>query len=38
MGKVQLLVDISTADAEKIVTFLKSLEGRLPDTTAPKLP
>ncbi len=38
MGAVQLLVDISDEDAAKIVTFLKSLDGRKPDTKAPKLP
>ncbi len=38
MGKVQLLVDISDVDAAKIVTFLKTLNGRKPDTKAPKLP
>jgi cytochrome c peroxidase len=38
MGKVQLLIDISDEEAERIVTFLKSLEGRKPDTTTPKLP
>lgn len=38
MGKVQLLVDISDVDAAKIVTFLKALNGRKPDTKAPKLP
>ncbi len=38
MGEVQLLVDISDSDAKKIATFLKTLEGRKPDITAPKLP
>ncbi len=38
MGEVQLLVDISDVDAQKIVTFLKSLDGRKPDTKAPALP
>lgn len=38
MGKVQLLVEISDTDAKKIETFLKSLEGRKPNTKAPKLP
>ncbi len=38
MGEVQLLLDISDSDAKKIATFLKTLEGRKPDTTAPKLP
>lgn len=38
MGDIQLLVDIPDDEIEKIVAFLKSLEGRKPDTTAPKLP
>jgi len=38
MGKVQLLVDISDEEAKRIEIFLKSLEGRKPDTSAPKLP
>ncbi len=38
MGEVQLLVDISDVDADKIVTFLKTLDGRKPDTKAPVLP
>ena len=38
MGEVQLLVDISDEDAQKIVTFLKTLDGRKPDISAPKLP
>lgn len=38
MGEVQLMVKISDVDAKKIVTFLKSLDGRKPDTKAPLLP
>ncbi|SFV59740.1 Cytochrome c551 peroxidase [hydrothermal vent metagenome] len=38
MGQVQLLIDISDDEAKRIETFLKSLEGRKPDTSAPKLP
>jgi len=38
MGKVQLLINISDEEAKRIETFLKSLEGRKPDTSAPKLP
>jgi len=38
MGKVQLLVDITDEEAKKIVTFLKTLDGRKPDMSAPKLP
>ncbi|MBL3519247.1 cytochrome-c peroxidase [Aliarcobacter lanthieri] len=38
MGSVQLGINISDGDAAKIVTFLKSLEGKKPDITYPQLP
>jgi cytochrome c peroxidase len=38
MGQVQLMINISDEEANRIVTFLKALEGRKPDTTMPKLP
>ncbi|WP_418181114.1 cytochrome-c peroxidase [Aliarcobacter lanthieri] len=38
MGSVQLGINISDGDATKIVTFLKSLEGKKPDITYPQLP
>jgi len=38
MGSTQLGIKISDADAEKIVTFLGSLEGRKPKVEYPQLP
>ena len=38
MGSIQLGLKISDSDAEKIVTFLKSLTGRKPDISYPQLP
>jgi cytochrome c peroxidase len=38
MGTTQLGKDISDADAEKIVTFLKALKGNKPEIVYPQLP
>ncbi len=38
MGSVQLGIEISDADASKIETFLKALDGRMPDIKYPVLP
>ena len=38
MGSVQLGIEISKAEAEKISTFLKSLTGEKPVVTYPQLP
>lgn len=38
MGSVQLGIKISDADAQKIVTFLKSLKGDKPEIIYPQLP
>ncbi|MFA7028339.1 MAG: cytochrome-c peroxidase [Sulfurovum sp.] len=38
MGTTQLGKDISDADAEKIVTFLKALKGKKPEIVYPQLP
>ncbi|MDD3591270.1 MAG: cytochrome-c peroxidase [Sulfurovum sp.] len=38
MGTTQLGKDISDADAEKIVTFLKALKGEKPEIVYPQLP
>ncbi len=38
MGSVQLGIEISQAEAEKIATFLKSLTGEKPVITYPQLP
>lgn len=38
MGSVQLGINISDKEADKIVTFLKSLTGEKPDMTIPQLP
>ena len=38
MGRIQLGLDISDAEAAKIVTFLGALEGRKPEISYPQLP
>ncbi|HJE03553.1 MAG TPA: cytochrome-c peroxidase [Aliarcobacter thereius] len=38
MGSVQLGIKISDAEASKIITFLKTLDGRMPDFKYPQLP
>ncbi len=38
MGRTQLGTEISDADAQKIVTFLKSLTGKKPEILYPQLP
>ncbi|MGE0051021.1 MAG: cytochrome-c peroxidase, partial [Arcobacter sp.] len=38
MGSIQLGIKISDADAQKIVTFLKSLKGDKPEIIYPQLP
>jgi cytochrome c peroxidase len=38
MGRIQLGLDISDAEAAKIVTFLGALEGRKPEVSYPQLP
>ena len=38
MGRIQLGQDISDAEAAKIVTFFKALEGRKPEVSYPQLP
>ncbi|MGM0519264.1 MAG: cytochrome-c peroxidase [Campylobacterota bacterium] len=38
MGSTQLGIKISNSDADKIVTFLKALEGEKPEITYPQLP
>ena len=38
MGSTQLGIEVSDAEAEEIVTFLKTLKGRKPEITYPQLP
>jgi cytochrome c peroxidase len=38
MGKIQLVLGISDEDAQKIVTFLKSITGKKPKIIYPQLP
>lgn len=38
MGKIQLGIKITDAEAGEIVTFLKTLEGRKPEISYPQLP
>jgi cytochrome c peroxidase len=38
MGRIQLGLDISDKEATQIETFLKALDGRMPNMTLPMLP
>ncbi|MBZ7977832.1 cytochrome-c peroxidase [Campylobacter sp. RM9334] len=38
MGKIQLGIEINDEESQLIITFLKSLTGKMPDITYPSLP